>query len=299
MANFENLKEKNRSEQVNIVASHILQENGCIRESKAMTGKDLYGKYKTLQKSEGGDFVDIPQTTFCQMLSLLSQQPSSVSCIKSAEGKNGYYIDLNLNADDVDAKNNSKKVDIKIKEQDLYDSIRLWLSTKCRVSEDISTGRKGEKWQNVDVLGLAPYSYLGVDYLDVYSVEVKLSMDNWRKDLFEAVSHSMFANYSYFAFMIKASDVDKIDGDLKIYAHNFNVGLLAIAVDDKKWDAVMQQREKISLDGNGKHANAKIIEISIAPEHQVSKRLQGEFLKKVMDIDKINDVYTKFESGSR
>ncbi len=294
MANFENLREKNRSEQVNIVASHVLQENGCISENQAMTGKNLYTNYKTLQKSEGGDLVNIPQTTFCQMLSLLSQRPSSESCIKSVEGKNGYYIDLNLNADDIDVKNNSKKIDIKIKESDLYASVELWLGTKCKISKNIATGRKGEKWQNVDVLGLAPYSYLGVDYLDVYSVEVKLNTGNWRKDLFEAVSHSMFANYSYFAFTVKSSDVDKIDGDLKIYAHNFNVGLLAIAINDKKWDAVMQGSEKISLEGNGKHANARIIEISIAPEHQVSKRLQGEFLKKVIDIDKISDVYTKF-----
>ena len=277
------LKDKTRSKQVNIVASCILEQNDCINSLKTMTGSEVCKKYKALYRKDDG-FVDIPENTFCTKLSVLSQQPSSVSCIKSAEGKNGYYVDLNLNGEETV----SQSVDVKIKESALYESIELWLGTKVSVATNIANKRMGKKWQNVDIIGLSIYDYLGSPCLEVYSVEVKLSKDNWRQDLFEAVSHSVVANYSYFAFMIKASDVNKIDDNLKIYAHKFNIGLLAIAIDDNKWEAV-NGGTKISIEG--KKANAKIIEISIAPEHEVSRKFQNEFLENVLDIQNINDVY--------
>ena len=286
MNDLENLKERTRAEQVNVLVSLILKESGCVDESKTMLGKDVFGKYKE-RCSKDKSMVNIPENTFSATLSVLSQQPSSVSCIKSAEGKRGYYVDLNLNVDDADIK--IKTCDAKIKESDLYESIGFWLGTKVSVVKDIANKRKGEKWQNVDILGLSTYNYCGTQCIDVYSVEVKLNMGNWRQDLFEAVSHSMFANYSYFAFMIKASDVEKIDENLKMYAHKFNIGLLAVAINDKKWEKVKQCSEKISLEG--RKANARIIEISIAPEHQVSKRLQNDFLENVLKIKNVDDVY--------
>ena len=290
MNGLEKLKEKTRAEQVNTVASFILEDNGCIDESKTMSGKDVFGKYKELC-SKDASMVNIPKNTFSATLSVLSQQPSSISCIKSAEGRRGYYVDLNLNGDDGDdADTKTKTCDAKIKESDLYESIGFWLGTKVSVVvKDIANKRKGEKWQNVDVLGLSTYNYCGTQCVDIYSVEVKLTMGNWRQDLFEAVSHSMFANYSYFAFMIKASDVEKIDENLKIYAHKFNIGLLAVAINDKNWERVKQHSEKISLEG--RKANARIIEISIAPEHKVSKKLQNNFLENVLQIKNIGDVY--------
>ncbi len=283
---MENSKSKTRAEQVNSVATSILEKEGCTSESNIMKGTDIFRKY-TESYAKDSDVVDIPENTFCVTLSMLSQQPSSVSCIKSSESKKGYYLDLNLTGEDVCAKQKISS-DTKIKESDLYDSIELWLGTKVSVVSNISNKRKGEKWQNVDVLGLSVYNYCGSQCIDIYSVEVKLSMGNWRQDLFEAVSHSMFANYSYFAFMIKASDVEKIDENLKIYANKFNIGLLAIAINDKKWESVMQG-EKILLEG--KKSNARIIEIGIATEHQVSRKIQNEFLENVLDVKNINDVY--------
>ncbi len=288
MSDLENLKDKTRAEQVNTVASYILEKEGCIDETKAMSGKNVFRMYQDLCK-KGVCNEDIPENTFVATLSMLSQQSSSVSYIKSVEGKRGYYVDLNLSGNDTGADFITKKCDAKIKESDLYDSIGLWLGSKVFVVNDIANKRKGEKWQNVDVLGLSTYNYCGTQCVEVYSVEVKLSIDNWRQDLFEAVSHSMFANYSYFAFMIKASDVEKIDENLKMYAHKFNIGLLAVAITDKHWEKVKQHSEKISLEG--KKANAKIIEISIAPEHRVSRKLQNDFLENVLGIKNIDDVY--------
>mgnify|MGYP004650234881 CR=1 FL=1 len=286
MNGLENLDNKTRAEQVNIVACYILEQNGCTEESKTMHGKDVFRKYKELRTTHV-NIVDIPENTFSVTLSMLSQQSSSVSYIKSTDGKRGYYADLSLRGGNVTTGVS------KIKECDLYESIECWLDTKAIVIKNIAQKRKGAKWQNVDVLGISTHYYCDTQCVDIYSVEVKLSMDNWRQDIFEAVSHSMFANYSYFAFMIKASDIEKIDENLKIYAHKFDIGLLVVAISDKHWNAVMQQSEKISL--NGKKANARIIEISIAPEHEVSRKIQNDFLVNVLQIKHIGDVYKLYQ----
>lgn len=60
MNGLENLKEKTRAEQVNVLASLILEESGCVDESKTMLGKDVFGKYKEL-RSKDESMVNIPE----------------------------------------------------------------------------------------------------------------------------------------------------------------------------------------------------------------------------------------------
>lgn len=268
-----------RLEQVNKIAGYLLEKGKCLSPTKVKHAKEIFQEYEELRKKHP-KIPDVPSNTFGVMLSILSQ--SFESPIKSKGRKLGYYLDNLTERSSSSGRKNT------LSEKDLYPILEEWLESDAYVIHNMANKRKGSKWQNVDVLGWSFIRHLEVEYLELHSIEVKLSLANWRIDLFEAVSHSMFANKSYFAFLIKESD--KIEKALKEYAYKFGIGLLAIVVDNDKWDAVMQKKELLDASDDG---NCSIVEISIAPHRNVDLETQNKFLVNVLNVHNRNELREK------
>ena len=193
------LKDDRQAVFVNAVSQYVLEKHNCYDTQSAMLGQDIYSEYQTLVKKHP-TFPQIPQSSFVVMLSFISHSSSSTSAIKSAGKKQGYYVDKDLL--NPDAQNSN--VPPKIKEQDLYPVLTEWLSTKIDKAFDVSNKRGAKKWQNADILGVSFIQDLTEEHrFELHAMEVKVLHNNWRVDLFQAVSHSRFANRSYFAFMLK------------------------------------------------------------------------------------------------
>lgn len=265
-----------RLEQVNKITCYLLEKGKCLTPTKTKHAKEIFQEYEEL-KEKYSKIPDVPSNTFGVMLSILSQ--SFDSPIKSQGRKLGYYLD-NAAGTSLPSKRANK-----LSEKDLYPILEEWLESDAYVIRNMANKRKGNKWQNVDVLGWSFIRHLEKEFLELHSIEVKLSLANWRIDLFEAVSHSMFANKSYFAFLIKESD--KIEKALKEYAYKFGIGLLAIVVDNDAWDNVIQNKVVLDASDDG---NCSIVEISIAPRRDVDLETQNMFMVNVLNVHNSNEL---------
>lgn len=70
------------------------------------------------------------------------------------------------------------------------------------------------RWKYPDIVAVEfKPNLLAQDRHFLTTIEVKTTFKNWQHDIFEAVSHSMFAHYSYFAFVV--GETEKIDPNIK------------------------------------------------------------------------------------
>lgn len=282
------LEGKNQSVLVNAISQYILESHNCCDAQNVMYGKDIYEEYLKMVKPIPS-IKTIKQPSFGVTLSLISHSSSSTSAIKSAGKKQGYYLDKGiLNTD-----SNGSGVSAKIKEKDLYKILTDWLNTKIDKAIDVSSKRGAKKWQNVDILGISFINDVGREEFELHAMEVKVLHYNWRVDLFQAVSHSRFANRSYFAFLLKNSDVVKLENDLKEYAYQFGIGLVAIVIKDEHWDAVLAKNEELVFSDTDDN-NFEIRELSFAPYHHVNLSARSGFLEHAFDIRSFQDLRNKF-----
>jgi hypothetical protein len=283
------LKDANQAVFVNAVSQYILKQNKCFDSQSAMLGKDIYAKYSAILDKHKS-LQQIAQNSFGVTLSLISHSSSSTSAIKSAGKKQGYYLDKEmLNPDSTE-----NRVSTKIKEKDLYSILTRWLNTKIDKAIDASNKRGAKKWQNADILGISFINDVGREDFELHAMEVKVLHNNWRVDLFQAVSHSRFANRSYFAFLLRGSDIDKLENDLKEYAYQFGIGLVAIVIKDEYWNNILAKKQELTLSDTDDDSICEIREISFAPYHRVNPTIRTTFLEQAFDIRSIQDLRNKF-----
>lgn len=288
MAHILSLKGENQAVLINAVSQYILEQNKCFDPQNAMLGKDIYAKYFSIQKKHPS-IPEIAQNSFGVTLSLISHSSSSTSAIKSAGKKQGYYLDKGML--NPDAKEN--KVHAKIQEKDLYPILTEWLNTKIDKAIDASSKRGAKKWQNADILGISFINDIGREDFELHAMEVKVLHTNWRVDLFQAVSHSRFANRSYFAFLLRNSDIDKLENDLKEYAYQFGIGLVAIVIKDEYWRNIIEKKQDLILSDTD-DSICEIREICFAPYHSVNPSIRTNFLEQAFDIRSFQDLRSKF-----
>lgn len=268
-----------RAQQVNLVVSYILEKEKCFSPEKAMSTPEIQTIYQEIKKTHPNVY-EIPLNSLAQYMSVLANDSDSkISC----DGKRkGYYLNLGSSFNS----QTGNKAEIKTKEKDLYPILEEWLSFQCERVKDIANSRKGGQWWNPDILGISYLTFFGNQAVEITTIEAKRDLSNWRRDFFEAVSHSMFANKAYYAYLCRQSD--KKDKDLFLYAQQFGIGLIAIEIPDDKW---------------GENIDIKIEyvkEIFPAPVHNVAVRFQKEFLsnfeiRDVEDIQKFGKSNKDFE----
>lgn len=260
----ENMKGKRRPEQVERIVCYILEQDNRTNEDNAYTSKQIIEKYKALRKKQP-DLVEIPENSLTVNISLLAGSSSS-HIFKSP--KQGYFFrkDTDTEAEEI----------VEFQEKDLYPILVQWLSLRCERVNDISSSRGMKTWGNPDVVGLDYDIFFSNNIIEVTTIEAKKDKSKWRLDIFEAVSHSMFANKAYYAYLCKESD--KIDEDMLLYAQKFGIGILAIAIPDKQWGKDMKLKTEF------------IKEVIPAPNHNVILKFQMAFFNglKINDIKDIN-----------
>lgn len=188
------------------------------------------------------------------------------------------------------------------REKKLYEAFSYWLAAKGYNASDVSRKKRGGVWGNPDVAGLKITQTLGGGLdIDIASVEAKITIKQWRKDFFEAVSHKRFADRVYFAFAHPSNDVDQsripdLDA-LKAYGEKFRVGVAILLLPQVQYE--------ILTGGNGdvllKTGEYEIIEVWPAVFDRTSVVEREAFLQDVLEIKDLKQAieYGEVKPGDR
>lgn len=273
----ETLSSKDTLTKVCYVGLFLLKELNATETSRKETCAILE-KYREL-KNGNERIVTINDNTFSVYLSVIARK--KISAIRCPGKKQGYYL-VNINdtksepniTPSIDGSEISKTE--KLWEKHLYPILTDYLSANDQLEWviNLANQRKNHEWGNTDILTLKIIEILGKEYFELTAYEVKLSMKSWRKDIFEAISHSLFSNKAYFTF-VYVVDRDKIDPEMIIYAQKFNIGLLALEIEETDWNKIVQSPDQINGD------MFELVEIVPAPYQVCDLNIQKAYFDKL------------------
>lgn len=246
--------------QTSALVTYILERKQACSADAALSTQQIIDAYHELL-SKHKNIVNIPDNSISTYLSLIAgNEDFPIHC----EGKKkGYFLDLNFNKGQEMQSENPVARDPK--ENEMYPLLVQWLSTQgFSKSQDISAKRAMGQWANPDVIGIRLLDIINFAFLEVVTIEAKRDFENWRKDIFEAVAHTMFANRSYYAYLCKESD--KVSKQMVSYAQKFRIGILALIVPDDMWG------KPLSIE------DIEFREILPAPEQKPDLAMQKDFL---------------------
>ncbi len=163
------------------------------------------------------------------------------------------------------------------REAHLYELVRYWFQAKKNIrTKDISQLKAGGVWGNPDVIGVSSTDRLGLFDVEIVSAEVKLSEKDWRRFIFEAVSHKRFANRVYYIFRTNR-ETFKLPDDMDRYAEQYRIGIVQIPLDDSEM-AILG--EGTGRDNFSNYAD-RIVEKVPAVYDFVAPRYQIDFLERI------------------
>lgn len=224
-----NCEGKSVLEKVQAVAVYILDSENKISPDNTLSTDDILSKYVEL-KSKSSDIVTLTRNTFIVYLSRLANDDQSF--IKCPGKKQGYWYDKNSYELSEGIRLPSPK---KVNEKVLYPIVGTWIQLNgYRYVGDVSTKKRLGKWRNPDLLGVNVFSVLGNKCIEIATVEVKNTINDWRRSIFESVAHLMMANRSYFAFLCTPEELEAEHLQMREYALQFGVGLLAVFEDKER-----------------------------------------------------------------
>lgn len=217
-----------RPQQVERVVGYILEKEQKFSIDNTYSTDEILKEYKKICKEVGGDIVSIPYNTITTTVSQLAKD--SATAIYSAGKKKGYYLNINGN----DNKSTCDEISIEDKkflEKSLYPAFVQWLSYYCDKVKVIADNRSMHKWGNPDIVGGNVFYILGQPQIEITTIEVKRSLGDWRRDVFEAIAHTLFAHKVYFACVCDEAEYEKEKRDMLLYAQQFQIGILVLVGD--------------------------------------------------------------------
>lgn len=128
-------------------------------------------------------------------------------------------------------------------EKKLYTLIQDWL-----LAEDFNTSITADKtgngkWGNPDITGIKiTDSVTQNKEVEIITIEAKPSLQQWKQFIFEAISHTRFANTSYYCFAYPENERNSLDPEIYLYAEEFGLGLLGIEMVQKDYDDFLANR---------------------------------------------------------
>lgn len=274
----EALEGLDKPHKANKILCYLLEILNAISYENKKDTQTIIDKYKDV-KSKHPNVSDITENSLSVYLSILAKQEWSRICCPGK--KQGYFLsdESQLNVEIQKNENMSvpsSKDGSQVLERDMYPYLEQWLSSEQYEKVSIIANKRGNaKWGNPDIIGINICSFLGQVSVEIATIEAKRDSKNWRIDIFEAVSHTLFANRSYYAYRRKETDKD--DKDMIHYAHKFNIGIIAIIVPDDEWD---------------KEFNAKNVDLQVivpAPYQNIRRKWQKVFLKS-LNINDYDDL---------
>lgn len=242
----DNLEDLNKVQQSEKVIIYLLEQANANDADHTRSSKQIIDAYIKLRE-DTPDIVNLNTGSLSTNASLLSKESSSI--VSCTGRRSGYFLNHNnVNNTDTDSGDTVENdcpvcaADDKIKEQQMYAYLVNWLIAKGLFCvKNVANSRKMGQWGNPDVLGVNLVDFFGNSQVELTTIEAKITAKNWRKDIFEAVAHTVFADYVYFAFLKKQSE--KIDQAMIRFAQKFNIGILAIEIPDENWGKRFDESE--------------------------------------------------------
>lgn len=272
-------------EKVEKVVVYILESAGKTDSQNKMSTDEIIKAYHKLRE-DNKDIVIIPDGTIATTISLLHKNADSrIQC----PGKRQGYFVLPIIENLEDNEDESVEVETaekgKLLERDLYPLLKNWMESSLSVKSIDISGKRGTlkaKWRNPDLLGIKEIDFLGNEQFEIITVEVKPNRQDWTMYIFEAVSHSLFSNRTYFAYL-KDTFYEKVPDEMKLYASKFGIGIISIAIDDEVRTTITSSEQLLkALTENLCEVNEEVP----APYHVPDIYLQKQFLDGL-------DIHTK------
>lgn len=275
------LAKSSSPEKIEKVVVYILEKAGKTDSNNKMSTDEIIKAYNKLKK-ENEDIISIPDNTIATTISVLSRKADSR--IQCPGKKQGYFVSpITENNKDNEVGETEQTDKGKLLEKDLYPLLKKWMELFLSVkSIDISSRRGSLKWRNPDLLGIKEIDFLGDEKFEILTIEVKPNIQDWTMYIFEAVSHSLFSNRTYFAYL-KDTFYEKVPDEMKLYASKFGIGIISIAIDDDVRPTITCSEKLLkALEDNSCQINEEVP----APYHIPDIYLQKKFLDGL-------DIHTK------
>jgi hypothetical protein len=278
------LEPRNQKERVIHFSEQALIDKKATTAENKITRHELYESARKLSRLSTKDF---PENTFSIYIGVAINNRETK--IAREAGKNGYYFNEQANLESLlETEEKQGKLKKRKLEEPLYLVFKDWLLARS-YRTDVTAGMTIlGPWGNPDVTGIMTTTVFNSIRLEIATIEVKASFDNWERVLFEAVSHRRFANRAYFAFSAQKDSLNSRDEELlRFYSETFGIGILVFEVERRDFEKINTGKYKANDD-----SFELIRELSIAPFHETSPRYQKEFL----DALKIGDNQEKLYS---
>lgn len=266
-----------------ILGKKILKLWGATRPETALSGTIAYEKLIESLKKSKVPLPDFPKNTFIQYLSKAAA--SSGTDIFCEGRKQGYYVrkEADIPDDEDESAETSKQ---KGYEYQLYPVAERWLANHSFNVATIATKKKNGPWGNPDVMGVKMQEVCGQQDVEIVTIECKNSLDNWKRQIFEAVAHKRFADRVYFAFVLPVDEVEKWYGELVEYAEFYGIGLLVLEMEPKVLNRYNQRDPNIDKD----LLFLEFREIYHAPRSQCLFHARKFFLEEGLEVRTANDL---------
>jgi hypothetical protein len=263
------------------VAAFFLERAHKTSEGSTLSTSDLFD---LALKEYPKEFADVTRPVFAAYLSKAATEENT--SITTLGRRRGYYLTQNLPSGSAESADEEPE-ELRKKEGRLYRVVQDWLMEQGYRTANVSNTRGGGVWGNPDVCGIELIEHSVWNSIEIVTVEVKLSIEKWERQFFEAVSHKRFANRSYYAFAHPSELVGKLPRDLRYYSELFGVGVLVIAMEQTAFAALASETEGPDVDSD----SVDSIELYSAPYQAVPPKYQRVYLD-VLGLDNLSDIST-------
>lgn len=278
-----NWENTNGYEKVLFSAIEALKALDANDKSKAQRYSAVYAKAKELFPQIITSPTAVAENSFYAYLSQTVQDENSpINC----EGPwKGYYLlppDVaalpppTTEQPEVQPEDKGRKE----KERLLYPVALKWLQAQGYRCAETSSGRKLGRWGNPDITGLLVTEAVGTVDVEVVTIEVKLSFEDWEYWIFEAVSHRRFSNRAYFAFAHPAELALKLPSTMRYYSELYHVGILVFLLRNESF-AKLKEGQLTALDDPNE---VFVQELYSAPFMTVQAPSKKRFLEEGLNL---------------
>src|ERR1017187_2402152 len=183
------LEPRNQKERVIHFSEQALIDKKATTAENKITRHELYESARKLSRLSTKDF---PENTFSIYIGVAINNRETK--IAREAGKNGYYFNEQANLESLlETEEKQGKLKNRKLEEPLYLVFKDWLLARS-YRTDVTAGMTIlGPWGNPDVTGIMTTTVFNSIRLEIATIEVKASFDNWERVLFEAVSHRRFA----------------------------------------------------------------------------------------------------------
>lgn len=225
--------------------------------------------------------------------SLMQASRLPASRIRSRKGRNGGYFLASAEVIEPDTlPTQADKNKEKTLEKHLWPAAADWLRLNKsigHVSHDIANIKKGGIWANPDVVGINIIEDLGLFDVEITTLEVKPSLNQWRYYFFEAVAHKRFSERVYFVYRGNAGGLLDHRESLVRYAEKYGVGIVELQIDDDGYKKISDWNKLTDADRT--EIIDSFVEVVPAPFEAISIREKIDFLKQ-LGVNSKRDLYS-------